>query len=74
MFSVLVVALCPDRVAELGFSTGERQVSLIASLGVLRAPRLGAGGARCPPVRADSQWCCWSGLAHTHDCLWVILL
>jgi hypothetical protein len=31
MFGVLVVALCPDRVAELGFGTGERQIPLIAS-------------------------------------------
>jgi hypothetical protein len=26
MFGVLVVVLCPDRVADLGFSTGERQI------------------------------------------------
>ena len=43
MFGVLVVVLCPDRIADLGFSTGERQIPLIVSLGVLRALRLGAG-------------------------------
>jgi len=73
MFGVLVVILCPDRVADLGFSTGERQIPLIVSLRVLRALRLGAGGTRCPPLRAGSKWCCRSGLARTHDCLWAIL-
>ena len=42
MFGVLVVVLCPDRVADLGFSAGERQIPLIVSLRVLRA--LARGG------------------------------
>ena len=41
MFGVLVVVLCPDRVADLGFITSERQIPLIVSLRVLRALRLG---------------------------------
>ena len=32
MFGVLVVVLCPDRVADLSFSAGKRQVPLIVSL------------------------------------------
>jgi hypothetical protein len=44
MFGVLVVVLCPDRVADLGFSAGERQIPLIVTLRVLRALRLGADG------------------------------
>jgi hypothetical protein len=44
MFGVLVVTLCPDRVADLGFSTGERQISFIVSLRVLGALGLGASG------------------------------
>ena len=35
MFSVLVVILCPDHVADLGFGTGERQIPFIVSLRVL---------------------------------------
>jgi hypothetical protein len=31
MLGVLVVVLCPDGVADLGFSTGERQIPLILS-------------------------------------------
>jgi hypothetical protein len=50
MFGVLVVVLCPDRVADLGFSAGERQIPLIVFSRVLRAYRLRAGGARCPPL------------------------
>src|SRR5215510_981970 len=52
MFGVLVVVLCPDRVADLGFITSERQIPLIVFLRVLRALRFGAGGTRCPPLRA----------------------
>jgi hypothetical protein len=43
MLGVLVVVLCPDRVADYGLGTGERQIPLIVSLRVLRALRLGAG-------------------------------
>ena len=42
MFGVLVVILCPDHIADLGFSTGERQIPFIVSLRVLGALRLGA--------------------------------
>ena len=52
MFGVLVVILCPDRVADLGFSTGERQAPLIVSLRVLGAVRLGASDTRFPALRA----------------------
>jgi hypothetical protein len=37
MFGVLVIVLCPDCVADLGFSAGERQIPLVVSSGVLRA-------------------------------------
>jgi hypothetical protein len=40
MFGVLVVALCPDRVAKLDFGEGECQIPHVASLRVLRALRL----------------------------------
>jgi hypothetical protein len=36
MFGVLVIVLCRDRVADLGFSAGERQVPLVVSSRVLR--------------------------------------
>src|SRR6478672_2631989 len=52
MFGVLIVVLFPDRVADLGFGAGERQIPVIVSLRVLRA---GAGGTRCPPLRACSK-------------------
>ena len=32
MFGVLIVVLCPDQVADLGFGAGERQIPLIVSL------------------------------------------
>ena len=44
MFGVLVVVLCPDRVADLGFSAGKRQIPLIVSLRILKALRLRAAG------------------------------
>ena len=43
MFGVLVVVFCPDYVAALGFSLGERQIPLIVSLRVVRARLFGAG-------------------------------
>jgi hypothetical protein len=55
MFGVLVVVLCPDRVAGSGFGLGEFQIPLIVSLRALRTLRLGAGTARCPALRADSK-------------------
>jgi len=44
MFGVLVVILRRDRVADLGFSTGERQIPFIVSLRILGALWLGATG------------------------------
>jgi hypothetical protein len=73
MFGVLVVVLCPDRVADYGFSTGKREISLIVSLRVLRALRLGTCGTRYPPLRAGSKRRSRSVLARTHNCLWAIL-
>ena len=55
MFRVLVIVLCPDCVADLGFSAGERQIPLVVSSRVLRAYRLGASGARCPLLRAGTK-------------------
>ena len=44
--SLLVVVLRSDFIAGPGFSLGERQIPLIASLRVVEAVRLGAGGIR----------------------------
>jgi hypothetical protein len=55
MFGVLVVILCPDRIADESFSTSERQIPLVASLRVLRVFRLGAYGIRFPRLGADSK-------------------
>ena len=46
MFGVLVIILCADRVADLGFSTGERQIPLIVSSRVVKAVLFGVGGIR----------------------------
>ena len=46
MFGVLVVVFCPDYVAALGFSLGERQIPFIVSSRVVRAVLFGAGGIR----------------------------
>jgi hypothetical protein len=48
MFGVLVVVLCPDRVADQVFNAGERQIPLVISLRVLRVLRLEAYGTRRP--------------------------
>jgi hypothetical protein len=53
MFGVLEVILGADLVADLRFGMGERQVSLIVSLRVLRVLLLGACGTRCPSLRAS---------------------
>jgi hypothetical protein len=42
MFGVLVVILCGDRIAMLRFGAGQRQILLIASLQVLKAPWFGS--------------------------------
>ena len=42
VFGVLVVVFCPDYVAALGFSLGERQIPLIVPLRVVRALLIGA--------------------------------
>ena len=49
MFSVLEVILRPDHIAGQGFSSGQREIPLIASLRILRTFRLGASRTRCPP-------------------------
>jgi len=69
MFGVLVVVFCPDGVAALGFSLGERQIPLIVSLRVVRALLFGAGRIRWPPLWMASKWRCGSGLAPIHVCL-----
>ena len=46
MFGVLVVVFCPDCVAALGFSLGERQIPLIVSLRIVRTPQFWAGRIR----------------------------
>jgi len=46
MFGVLVVVFCPDYVAALGFSLGEREIPFIVSSRVVRAVLFGAGGIR----------------------------
>jgi hypothetical protein len=50
MFGVLVVVFCPDWVAALGFSLGERQIPVIVSSRVVRALWLWSGRIRCPPL------------------------
>ena len=45
MFGVLVIVLCPDGVADLGFGASKRQIPLVISSRVLRAYQLGACGA-----------------------------
>jgi hypothetical protein len=50
MFGVLVVVFCPDWVAALGFSLGERQIPVIVSSRVVRALWLWSGRTRCPPL------------------------
>ena len=45
MFGVLVIVLCPDGVADLGFSARKCEIPLVVSSRVLRAYRLGACGA-----------------------------
>jgi hypothetical protein len=55
MLGVLVVILRPNRVADLGFSTGQREILFIVSLRILKVLRLGPGGTRRPPLRARSE-------------------
>jgi hypothetical protein len=40
MLGVLVVVLRPNQIAGLRFGLGQRQISLIISLRILRAPRM----------------------------------
>ena len=68
MLGVLVVVFGPDHVAGLGLSLGQREIMLIASLRVLRAPQ----------IRADSiRWHCFgrsvNRLADFGRCLPVIV-
>ena len=46
MFGVLIVVFCPDYVAALDLSLGERQIPLIVSLRVVRALLFLTGGIR----------------------------
>jgi hypothetical protein len=46
MFGVLVVVFCPDCVAALGFSLGERKIPFIVSSRVVRAVLFGASSIR----------------------------
>jgi hypothetical protein len=69
MFGVLVVILCGDGVAVLGFSTGERQIPLIVSLRIGRARRFGAG-TRHPTLCAATDR--WPGPAVIHVALLAI--
>jgi hypothetical protein len=73
MLGVLVIILRPNRVADLGFSAGQREILFIVSLRVLRARRLGPCDTGCPPPRRCSKRRFRHGLAGTHDCLWAIL-
>jgi len=59
MFGVLVVVLCRDRVAILRFSTGQRQIALIASLQVLKAIWLGSGRGRYPVLWPSCKRARW---------------
>ena len=66
MFGVLVVVFCPDGVAALDFSLGERQIPLIVSLRVVKALLFGgrhsmttalSGQQTALPVWADAYSC-----------------
>ena len=52
MFGVLIVVLGSDDIAGLGFSLGQRQIPLVASLRILRALRPFARAIRFPPLRS----------------------
>jgi len=73
MFSVLVVVLRPDHIAGLGFSSGQREIPLIASLRVLRAPQIRADSIRCPLLRAVSKSPRRFRTVRTGHCFWAIL-
>ena len=66
MFGVLVVVFCPDGVAALDFSLGERQIPLIVSLRIVKALLFGgrhsmttalSGQQTALPVWADAYSC-----------------
>jgi len=61
MFGVLVVILCGDGVAVLGFSSRECQIPLIVSLGILR---FGTGGIRNPTLCAATDCRPWAAVIH----------
>ena len=52
---MLVVVFCRDRIAILRFSTGQRQISLIASLQVLKAIWLRVGTCAISSASAELQ-------------------
>jgi hypothetical protein len=72
MLRVLVVILRADYVAGLSLSFGQCEIALIASLGVLMAARFGAGGVRCPLLRAVSKRPRRFGTVRIHDSFWTI--
>ena len=55
VFGVLEIVLRGNPVASQRFRVSQRQIAFIVSLRVLRALRLGAGGTRCPLLRAGSK-------------------
>ena len=59
MFGVLVVVFCPDWVAALGFSLGERQIPVIVSSRVVRALWLWSGRTRLTRINV-----CLSAILH----------
>ena len=62
MFGVLIVVLCPDRVADLGFGAGERQIPVIVSLRVLRAGAAALDVHRFEPAANDAAGLGWRAL------------
>jgi hypothetical protein len=73
MLGVLVVVFGPNQVARLGLSLGQREISLIASLCVLRTLQVRTGDIRCPLLRAVSEWPPRPGALRTRHCFWAIL-
>ena len=70
MFGVLIVVLSPDRITDLGFSTGKCQILLIGSLRVLRSlardarrsTSTGSSVLVTAPVRIGAH--AWFALSH----------
>src|ERR1019366_4358660 len=73
MLGVLVVVFGPNHIAGLGLSLGKREIPLIASLCVLRAPQVRALAIRCPLLRAISKWRRRFRAVRTRHCFRAIL-